>query len=995
MKLPRFFSCRLVFGCGALWLPIISAEAQTQPVTSNLQLWLKADAGVTDDGAGNVLAWADQSSSPDAATQIAGAPDVLNAPKLIANALNGKPVLRFDGNDDYLSIPDTESLSITGDLTTFFVVKFDDFSTYRAVWAKTNNALPGPTDFYTLPGSGIPQVYRGAGTGAGLAAFPSTVALTAGSYFTAGFGMEGTTCTHLVAGQVTSSGTLNVDEVDSDTPLLIGTRGDLFTKMKGDIAEILIYDRALTAEERTSVATYLGQKYGIANLLPTVNLAVSPAGPVHAAGDILTLTANAADSDGSIANVKFYANGSLLGTAVAAPYRLRARLDSAGSYSFTAKAADNKNATADSAAVTRTVAAGAPPVLGVTSTLQLWLKADAGVTTGAGNTVLSWEDQSGKTNHAAAVDEGSAPVVAGAGINSLPVIRFDGIDDGLQVADSESVSFTGDITSFFVVRMDDFTTFRAVWAKTGGVGGNLPAPTDFYTLPGSGLPRVFRGDGTFVNLVNTDGSGALHAGAVDLVGFSAAGTSLTHFLNGSANGSGVTTTNTADGDTPLWIGTRQDQFTRMKGDIAELLIYDSALAAADLRSVQLYLAGKYGLALSSPVNDAPVVTLTAPAAGGSGVAPLDLTISADAADSDGSIVKVEFLINGGVAGTDLTAPFSAIVNIPVASVASIQARATDKLGAVTLSPPVTFTVTALEAIPLPAVANLRLWLRGDKGLTEEAGVVSAWNDQSGNFNNALQTDPAKRPFAIAGAINGKPALRFDGSNDSLVAASSPTLAITGDITSFFVVKYDDYTGYNAVWAKTQGNQPAPNDFYTLPNSGLPRVFRGNGGGGQVSGGVLPANAGEYAIVGFDQAGSTLRHYLNGDWNGDGQITAVRSDTGRPLYIGTRDDQFTRMKGDIAELIIYDTALSEADRASVFAYLGSRYGITLVSNPAPQFSVERNSDGTVTVSWAADATGWRLESSAELLAPWNPVLDVVNNSVTLTPEGRNYFRLHRQ
>ena len=242
---------------------------------------------------------------------------------------------------------------------------------------------------------------------------------------------------------------------------------------------------------------------------------------------------------------------------------------------------------------------------------------------------------------------------------------------------------------------------------------------------------------------------------------------------------------------------------------------------------------------------------------------------------------------------------------------------------------------------------------------------------------------------------GKPALRFDGSDDSLVAASSPTLAITGDITSFFVVKYDDYTGYNAVWAKTQGNQPAPNDFYTLPNSGLPRVFRGNGGGGQVSGGVLAANAGAYAIVGFDQAGSTLHHYLNGDWNGDGQITAGRLDTGRPLYIGTRDDQFTRMKGDIAELIIYDAALSEADRASVFAYLGTRYGITLVSNPAPQLSVGRNPDGTVTVSWAPEATGWGLESSAELLAPWTPVPDVVNNSVTLTPEGRNYFRLHRQ
>jgi hypothetical protein len=40
--------------------------------------------------------------------------------------------------------------------------------------------------------------------------------------------------------------------------------------MKGEIAEILIYSRALTPAERTSVADYLAQKYGIVNLPPTV-----------------------------------------------------------------------------------------------------------------------------------------------------------------------------------------------------------------------------------------------------------------------------------------------------------------------------------------------------------------------------------------------------------------------------------------------------------------------------------------------------------------------------------------------------------------------------------------------------------------------------------------------------------------------------------------------------------------------------------------------------
>ena len=464
----RLSSFGLLLGASALWFSTPVAYAQNLTVTSRLQLWLKADAGVTDDGAGNVLSWADQSPSPDKANQTAGAPDAANAPKRITNALSGKPVLRFDGVDDYLSIQDTDSLSITGDLTTFFVIKFDDFAGFRAVWAKTNNNFPAATDWYTLPNSGVPRLYRGAGTGTGLGTTDSSVPLVAGSFLTVGFAMEGNTASHFLNTTITGTGTINVEEADSDTPLLIGSRADLFTKMKGDIAEILIYDRALTATERETVVTYLGQKYGIANLSPTSSLAVTPAGPSHPAGTTLTLTATAADPDGSISNVKFFANGTLLGTATAPPYKIRVKLDTPGNFSFTATAEDNKLATRESTAVTRTVAAGAAPVLGVTSNLQLWLKADKGVKKGPGDSIISWDDQSGKANHATAVDEGTAPILAATAINGLPALRFDGTDDALQVADSDSISIIGDITSFFVTKMDDFVTFRAVWGKTEG-----------------------------------------------------------------------------------------------------------------------------------------------------------------------------------------------------------------------------------------------------------------------------------------------------------------------------------------------------------------------------------------------------------------------------------------------------------------------------------------------------------------------------------------------
>jgi hypothetical protein len=867
---------------------------------------------------------------------------------------------------------------------------FDDFTTFRAVWAKTNTNFPAPTDFYTLPGTGIPRVYRGSGSGTGLGFFDGGVAMRTGTYLTVGFEINGTQCTHYLGSQATSTGTLDVIAGDSDTQLIIGSRGDFFTKMKGDIAEILIYDRALTPAERTDVAAYLGTRYGIANLPPTASLAVTPAGPAHAPGDVLTLTATATDPDGTIASVRFFANGATLATATAPPFSVRVRLDTPGTYTFSARATDNRDGIADSATVTRTVAGGTAPTLAVTGNLQLWLKADAGITTGPGDTVVQWTDQTPQGNNAAALDEFVAPVVVANAVNGLPAIRFDGLDDYLEVPDSDSLSFTGDLTTFFIVKMDDFTTYRSVWAKTSN---NLPAPTDFYTLPGSGIPQVYRGDGAAIATA-VQGARPLRAGQFDLVGFSTTGATLTHFLNGAPNGTGTATTTTADLDRPLYIGTRDDSVTRLSGDLAELLVYDTTLSPADLQSVQTYLASRYGLPLTTQINTAPTVTLTAPAAGLSVVAPTDVTMSADAADPDGSIVKVEFLVNGAVAGTDLSAPWSAVVNFPTASDASLQARATDNLGGVTVSAPVALTVTAAEPIPLPALANLRLWMRADKGVTETEGAVSAWGDQSGNFNNAQQPTASQRPILMADAAAGKPALRFDGVDDSLVVAHSPTLAITGDISSFFVVNFDDFATFRAVWAKTNNNLPASVDFYTLPDTGIPRVFRGNGAASlaNLEGFTAPV-AGELAIIGFDMTGPTLRQFFNGVENGVLEITATPGDTGAPVYIGTRGDQFTRMKGDIAEIIIYDAALSDTDRATVFSYLGARYGIGGPVVTPPVLTITAGANNLITVSWPPETTGWTLESSLTLLpASWSPIVSITGNSYSETAANTKYFRL---
>ena len=96
---------------------------------------------------------------------------------------------------------DSDSLSITGDITTFFVLRFADFATYRAVWAKTTANLPAPTDMYALPGNGRLRLYRGNGTQSGIQSVDSAQPFPAGSFLLGGFDMAGTTVTHYLNGQ--------------------------------------------------------------------------------------------------------------------------------------------------------------------------------------------------------------------------------------------------------------------------------------------------------------------------------------------------------------------------------------------------------------------------------------------------------------------------------------------------------------------------------------------------------------------------------------------------------------------------------------------------------------------------------------------------------------------------------------------------------------------------------------------------------------------------
>jgi hypothetical protein len=92
-------------------------------------------------------------------------------------------------------------------------------------------------------------------------------------------------------------------------------------------------------------------------------------------------------------------------------------------------------------------------------------------------------------------------------------------------------------------------------------------------------------------------------------------------------------------------------------------------------------------------NVAPTVSITAPANGATYTAPATVVINATAADSDGTVSKVDFYQGSTLLGTDTTSPYSYTWTNVAAGSYSLTADATDNGGATTTSAAVGITVT--------------------------------------------------------------------------------------------------------------------------------------------------------------------------------------------------------------------------------------------------------------------------------------------------------------
>ena len=101
---------------------------------------------------------------------------------------------------------------------------------------------------------------------------------------------------------------------------------------------------------------------GVPNIAPAVNITAPSNNATFTAPAIVTINANATDTDGTIAKVEFFQGAVKLGEDLTNPYSFTWSNVNTGNYTLTAKATDNENAVTTSSAITITVQNAAPSV---------------------------------------------------------------------------------------------------------------------------------------------------------------------------------------------------------------------------------------------------------------------------------------------------------------------------------------------------------------------------------------------------------------------------------------------------------------------------------------------------------------------------------------------------------------------------------------------------------------------------------------------------------
>jgi hypothetical protein len=214
---------------------------------------------------------------------------------------------------------------------------------------------------------------------------------------------------------------------------------------------------------------------------------------------------------------------------------------------------------------------------------------------------------------------------------------------------------------------------------------------------------------------------------------------------------------------------------------------------------------------------------------------------------------------------------------------------------------------------LPVFSNLVSWWNADSLALANNDPVISWTDGSGLANTLVQGTAGFRPLFKTNVVNGKPAVRFDGTDDFLNMTNTLTLGL---IWSWLVVESNTSgAGVISIGGSVNGDGFEHNAF----NAKICRVLSTAG-----------------SVSGTFTAAESVWKCANAIANKGGSITSIRenkvergtgtSQTPTVNCVGQRSGG-SFFVGDIAEIIIYAANRTPAEMDTIFdSYLQPKYNL---------------------------------------------------------------------
>lgn len=225
-----------------------------------------------------------------------------------------------------------------------------------------------------------------------------------------------------------------------------------------------------------------------------------------------------------------------------------------------------------------------------------------------------------------------------------------------------------------------------------------------------------------------------------------------------------------------------------------------------------------------------------------------------------------------------------------------------------------------RALPAPkTISGLAVWLdASDAATITIATGVSAWADKSGNSNNATQATGSAQPTVQTAAQNGKNTLRFTGASSQFLTLASAINVAASGFTALAVMRRGGPSGSNTVQVLGSSTSPTAATLEWWSTG----VIYCTGVGGASRGQFSSAQAATtYNVVSAVSPSNTDgKIYFNGsDVSSTPNATATMTSLDR---IGYSDSNYCN--GEIAEILVYNSALSNANRQALEAYLKAKW-----------------------------------------------------------------------